>query len=182
MIVMITGPCGIGKTSVSEALVTHFDRAVMLDGDYIGAVHPFEIYNDARIDYLYRTLQVLVAFHIQEGYYHNFVLNYVFESPESLADLRGRLAVYDHEIYVYRLTAADAAIEERILNREGVDGEDVAWYLNRYRELVSIQENAARQGDMGVEIETTGQSAAQVAERIWNDIHARMRVASGCVP
>jgi len=39
MIVIINGPCGIGKTSVAWALNARFDRAVMLDGDYIGAVH-----------------------------------------------------------------------------------------------------------------------------------------------
>lgn len=47
MIILINGPCGIGKTAISWELITRFDRAVMLDGDYIGAVHPFEIYDDA---------------------------------------------------------------------------------------------------------------------------------------
>ena len=115
MIVIITGPCGIGKTAVSEALTTHFNRAVMLDGDYIGAVHPFEIYDDARINYLYHTLEHLVAFHVREGDYHNFVINYVFETPDSLADLRKRLSAYDDAIYAFRLTASEAVIEERII-------------------------------------------------------------------
>jgi broad-specificity NMP kinase len=44
MIVIINGPCGIGKTSVAWALNARFERAVMLDGDYLGTVHPFEIY------------------------------------------------------------------------------------------------------------------------------------------
>ncbi len=123
MIIIITGPCGIGKTSVSEALTTRFVRAVMLDGDYIGAVHPFEIYDDTRIDYLYHTLQHLVAFHRREGGYRDFVINYVFETPASLADLCRRLAVHDNEIYAFRLTASDAAIAKRIIKREGADGE-----------------------------------------------------------
>ena len=174
MIVIITGPCGIGKTSVAEALTTHFDRAVLLDGDYIGAVHPFEIYDDERIDYLYRTLEFLTAFHIREGKYHNFVIPYVFETPDSLADLRMRLANYDDEIYAFRLIASDSAIEERIIKREGVAGEDVGWYLNRYRELVVIQENAARYGDMGFEVDTTGCTAVQVADVIWENLHERI--------
>ena len=119
MIIIITGPCGIGKTAVSEVLPTRLGRAVMLDGDYIGAVHPFEIYDDARIAYLYHTLQHLVAFHRREGGYRYFVINYVFESPDSLADLCRRLVVHDNEIYVFRLTASDAAVAERIIKREG---------------------------------------------------------------
>ena len=171
MIVIITGPCGIGKTVVSEALTTHFNRAVMLDGDYIGAVHPFEIYDDARINYLYHTLEHMVAFHVREGDYHNFVNNYVFETPDSLADLRKRLSAYDDEIYAFRLTASEAVIEERIIKREGVNGEDVGWYLNRYRELVAIQEKAAQYGDMGFEIDTSCCSAGQTAAVIWENLH-----------
>lgn len=177
MIIIINGPCGIGKTSVSEALCTRFDRAVMLDGDYIGAIHPFEIYDDARVDYLYHTLQNLVAFHIREGNYHYFVINYVFESPASLADLRQRLAVYDNEIYAFRLTASDAALEDRIVKREGVDGDDTAWYLHRYQDLVAIQEKAAQSGDMGFEIDTTGYAAEQTADVIWEKLKTKVSLS-----
>ena len=75
MIVIINGPCGIGKTSVAWELNAQFERAVMLDGDCIGAVRPFEIYDDARITYLYRTLHHLIAYHVEQGDYHNFVIN-----------------------------------------------------------------------------------------------------------
>jgi hypothetical protein len=39
VIVIINGQCGIGKASVAWELNARFDRAVMLDGDYIGAAH-----------------------------------------------------------------------------------------------------------------------------------------------
>jgi GrpB-like predicted nucleotidyltransferase (UPF0157 family)/predicted kinase len=168
MIVIINGPCGIGKTSVAWELIGHFDRAVMLDGDYIGAVHPFEIYDDARVAYLYQTLSHLVAYHIELGHYHNFVINYVFETPESLAELRHLLARWDDEIYAFRLTASDQAIEARIRQRE--QDPNAGWYLQRYRELITIQNQAATQGDMGFVIDTTGHNAAQVAGLIWQNL------------
>jgi 2-phosphoglycerate kinase len=40
MIIIISGPLGVGKTEVAYTLIEKFDRAVMLDGDYLGAVHP----------------------------------------------------------------------------------------------------------------------------------------------
>jgi len=110
MIVIINGPCGIGKTSVAWELNARFDRSVMLDGDYIGAVQPFEIYDEARITYLYRTMRHLVAFHIEQGDYHDCVIDYVFESPESLAALRHLLSDLDDEIYAFRLTGSPEAI------------------------------------------------------------------------
>jgi GrpB-like predicted nucleotidyltransferase (UPF0157 family)/predicted kinase len=170
MIVIINGPCGIGKTSVAWELNAQFDRAVMLDGDYIGAVHPFEIYDDARIAYLYQTIHHLVAYHVEQGDYHNFVINYVFESPESLAELRHLLSDLDDEIYAFRLVASDEAIEARIHRREQESDADLRWHLTRYKELLAIQERAAARGDMGFVVDTTGCSADEVAEAIWQNI------------
>ena len=78
MIIIINGSLGVGKSSVADELHWKFDKSVHLDADYIGDVHPFEIYDDARIDHLYRTLELLVGFHQKNGY-RNFVINYVFE-------------------------------------------------------------------------------------------------------
>ena len=171
MIVIINGPCGIGKTSVAWELNARFERAVMLDGDYIGAVQPFEIYDDARVVYLSQTLRHLISFHIEQGRYHDFVINYVFETPGQLANLRRLLADLDDVIYAYRLVASDGAIEARIRKREQESDADLRWHLGRYKELVAIQEEAAKRGDVGFVIDTTGHTAEQVADAIWRDIH-----------
>ncbi|MBN1260483.1 MAG: GrpB family protein [Anaerolineae bacterium] len=173
MIVIITGPCGIGKTSVAWALVKRFERAVVLEGDSIGAVHPFEIYDDVRIEYLYQTLRHLIAFHVARGGYHNFVIDYVFETPASLARLRELLGSVDDDIFVFRLLADDAAIEQRIRQREA----DPGWYLDRYQELVAIQAQAALEGDMGTPVQTTGLDVEQVAGVIWGLLHDEIIVA-----
>jgi predicted kinase len=172
MIVIINGPCGIGKSTVAWKLNSRFARSVMLDGDHIGAVHPFEIYDDNRIVYLYRTMQHLIRFHVEEGGYQNFVINYVFETPESLAVLCNHLAGLAGEVRTFRLVATDDAIEARVRAREDApdrEGE-LAWYLSRYKELVAIQTAAARLGDMGEVIDTTGIMPAEVADRIWNQL------------
>ncbi len=166
MILIINGPCGIGKTTVAWELVHRFERAVMLEGDSIGAVHPFEIYDDDRIKHLYQTLRHLIAFHIERGNYHNFVIDYVFERPESLARLKSLLADFDDHIHAFRLLAAPVELERRILER----GEDSAWHLRRAQELVAIQTRAARRGDVGIPVDTTGLSVAQAADVIWQRV------------
>jgi GrpB-like predicted nucleotidyltransferase (UPF0157 family)/predicted kinase len=175
MIILINGPCGIGKTSVSWELAAFFERAVMLDGDYIGAVSPFEIYDGARVAYLYRTLRHLAAWHIEQGGYHDFVINYVFESPESLAALRHMLSDLDDVIYAFRLVASDEEIAARIRGRGG-DEDDTAWHLARYKELVAIQEAAAQHGDMGFVVDTTRLNAREVAAAIWKNIHEQVEL------
>ena len=165
MIIIINGSLGVGKSSVSQELHYKFEKSVYLDGDFIGYVHPFEIYDQARIDHLYRTLALLVGFHQQNGY-HNFVINYVFESPGSLKDLIDRLAPLDSSIHTYWLTCDEAEQASRIRGR----GQDqLEWELARFVELKQIQSAASRQGFIGKEVNTTGLTSVQVAEVIWQE-------------
>jgi hypothetical protein len=166
MIIIINGSLGVGKSSVSEELHYKFDKSVFLDGDYIGYVHPFDIYDLRRIDHLYRTLELLVGFHQQNGY-QNFVINYVFESAESLQELLERLTPLDASIHTYWLNCAYDEQADRIRGR----GQDqLEWELARFVELNQIQAAASEKGFIGKRVDTSGLTAAQVAEMIWKDI------------
>jgi len=166
MIIIINGSLGVGKTSVAEELHWKFDKSVHLDGDHIGDVHPFEIYDDDRIHHLYRTLELLVGFH-QKNSYHNFVINYVFESHASLQELLDLLLPLDASIHTYWLTCAP---EEQARRIQGRRSNEVDWELKRFVELQRIQRQAAREGFIGQEVDTTGLTSAQVAAKIWKDI------------
>ena len=163
MIIIINGSVGVGKSSVSEELHRKFDKSVYLDGDQIGYVHPFEIYDDVRIDHLYQTLAVLVGFHQKHGY-HNFVINYVFESSGSLQDLLDRLRQLDAELHTFWLTCDTEEQARRIQDRQR---DQLEWELSRFIELKRIQEKAAQQGFIGIEVDTTGLALAEVANQIW---------------
>jgi chloramphenicol 3-O-phosphotransferase len=166
MIIIINGSLGVGKSSVAEELHWKFDKSVHLDGDHIGDVHPFEIYDDARIDHLYRTLALLVGFHQKNGY-DNFVINYVFESSESMGDLLDLLRPLDASIHVYWLTCDKREQEKRIRARSR---DQLGWELDRFVELQRIQAEAAQAGFIGVEVDTSNLSALEVAEKIWKDL------------
>jgi GrpB-like predicted nucleotidyltransferase (UPF0157 family) len=168
MIIIINGPLGVGKTETSWKLIEHFDRAIMLDGDYVVAAHPSELHSDARVDYLYQTIAHNVEWHVAHGY-HNFVVNYVFEKPESLAKLRQLLSAYDDVTYAFRLTCTVDEFERRIHTRS-TDPDRLKWESNRFRELTAIQEKNAQRGDLGFVIETTDRSAEEVADAIWRNI------------
>lgn len=168
MIIIINGSLGVGKTSVADCLHYKFDRSVHLDGDAVGDVHPFEIYDDARIDHLYRTLALLVSFHQQHGY-HDFVINYIFESPESLQDLLDLLHPLDPAIHTYWLTCDVDEQAQRIRRRSR---QGLAWELDRFVELQKIQFRAAQRGFIGKRVDTTGLTAAEAADAVWRDITA----------
>ena len=166
MIIIINGSLGVGKSTTAEGLHWKFDKSVCLDGDYIGNVNPFGIYADARIDHLYRTLELLINFHQKHGYQH-FVINYVFESSDSLQDLLSLLRPLDASIHVYWLTCDEEEQAKRIQHRQR---DDLDWELKRFVELQQIQRRAAQRGFIGTEMDTTHLTAAEVADKIWNDI------------
>ncbi len=166
MIIIINGSVGVGKTTVAEELHWKFDKSIHLDGDCIGNVHPFEIYDEVRIDHLYRTLELLIGFHQKNGY-QNFVINYVFESADSLQDLLGLLRPLDPSIHTYWLTCEEKEQAKRIRGRQSDDHD---WELSRFIELYRIQREAAQQGFIGIEVDTTHLTPSEVAERIWKDI------------
>jgi len=170
MIIIINGSVGVGKSSVAEELHWKFDKSVCLDGDAIGNIHPFEIYDDKRIDHLYRTLALLIDFHQKNGY-PNFVINYVFELPDSLQDLLNLLRPLDANIYTYWLTCEAEEQAKRIRNRQR---NQLDWELKRFLELQQIQANAATQGFIGKEVDTTRLSISEVADQIWDDFFDSM--------
>ena len=163
MIVIINGSVGVGKTAVSWELQERFDKSVMLDGDHIGAVHPFEIYDESRIDYLYRTIAHLIGYHKENGY-DDFVVNYVFESAKHLKSLVDLLRPIDDSIQAFRLTCSDAEQEKRVLARKTNQYE---WELKRFRELNRILDESAADGDTGCPIDTTGLSVKKTVDVIW---------------
>ncbi len=162
MIVVLNGSVGVGKTSVAWALDECFDTSVMLDGDYLGAVHPFRLYDAARVTYLYQTLAHLVSFHQKHGY-TNFVVNYVFESPESLSELVGYLRPTDGDIRTFWLMCSEDEQRRRILERKT---DQWAWELERFTELNAILEAASEHGDIGARVDTTDKSVAEIVEAI----------------
>jgi broad-specificity NMP kinase len=166
MIIIINGSLGVGKTTTAEELHWKFDRSICLDGDAIGNVNPFEIYDDARIEHLYQTIELLIEFHQKHGY-HNFVINYVFESASSLQDLVDHLQPLDSSIHTYWLTCDKDEQAKRI---EGRKRNDLKWELSRFVELQQIQRKAAEQGFIGMEINTTNLTCAEAADKIWTDI------------
>ena len=166
MIIIINGSLGVGKSSVAEQLHYKFDKSVHLDGDCIGDVQPFKIYDEARLDHLYRTMELLIGFHQKNGY-HNFVINYVFESPESLQELLDLLRPLDPSIHCYWLTCDEEEQAKRIRNRSR---EDLQWELRRFVELRRIQKEASQSGFIGKEVDTTRLSSVEAAQTIWNDV------------
>jgi broad-specificity NMP kinase len=169
MIIIVNGPLGVGKTETSWHLVEKFNPGVLLDGDYVSAIHPFDYANETQIDYAYETFGVLVAHHRSHGI-ENAVLNWVFETPDQLTRLMHHLEGLNAPILPYRLVCSVDEIERRIRKR-GLP--QVEREIRRARELVPILDGSAATGDLGHVVDTTTLTSVAVADMIW--LHALQR-------
>lgn len=168
MIVIVTGPLGIGKSTTAWKLLERFERAAMLDIDYLAAIKPFDYYNQADLDYVYDTAGVLAAHHVANGI-DNLVLNWVLEAPEQLERLRKALESCKLPILTFRLSCTPEELERRVRQR---NGEDLDFELQRSQELLGILARAAQSGDLGEEIDASTLSSDQVVDLIWQRIHS----------
>jgi broad-specificity NMP kinase len=163
MVIIVNGPLGIGKSTVSWELLYRFPRAVMLDVDHVAAFHPFDFYEQAHLDYSYETLRVLVEHHVRHSF-EDFVVNWVLESAEQLARLTASVAGAGGPVHAFRLRCEPEVVAARVRARSRPDLE---WELARARELAGILDRAAGEGDLGTVIDTTALTPAETAERIW---------------
>ncbi|GAB6090601.1 HD domain-containing protein [Spirochaeta dissipatitropha] len=162
MIIILNGSVGTGKSSTMEALTAGFEQAVALDGDAIGDVQPFEIYDEERISYLYKTIEHLVRFHMNHGY-RNFVINYVFETPDQLARLSSSLQALGQEVHAFWLYCRDECQTARIRKR-GTN--QIDWELERFPVLNRILEQAHESGFIGTPLDNSNLTAKETAGEI----------------
>ncbi|PKP07413.1 MAG: hypothetical protein CVU10_07695 [Bacteroidetes bacterium HGW-Bacteroidetes-5] len=163
MIIIINGSVGIGKTTIASGFQKKFDKSIMLDGDFIGAVHPFKLYDNSRIQYLYDTLEYIASFHLSNGY-KNLIINYIFESEKSLNSLLNRLQKFNLEIRCFFL---ECTVQEQIERIKLRNRERVLWELKRAYELNAILEKATRTEYIGEKVDISGKTINETVNILW---------------
>ena len=99
--------------------------------------------------------------------YNDFIINYVFETPDQLNDLTERLRKLNLKVYSFRLTCSKTEQERRIKERQ--TGQ-VDWELNRFVELNNILDTASSTGFIGQKILTDCKDISAVTDDILSRI------------
>lgn len=162
MIIILNGSIAVGKTTISWELSKKLKNSVMLDGDYLGAVNPFKIYDPERICNLYSILEYLVKFYITKGY-SNIIINYIFETPNQLSELTNRLRLINTNINAYWLTCSVEEQESRIKSRKRFQYE---MELDRFRKLNTIMIKSNSTGYIGKHVNISSLSTSEIVERL----------------
>lgn len=158
-VMVLTGPVGVGKTTVAVAISELLDGVgmahAMVDADQLRWCYPAPAHDPFRTALGLRNLAAVWANYWAEGAERLILADVV----EHRADVAGyREAIPGAVILVVRLRASLPTIERRLAGRE--TGAGLEWHVQRAAELATLMEHN-RVGD--VLIDTEEKSAAVIA-------------------
>jgi adenylylsulfate kinase len=164
--VIVTGPVGVGKTTMVERLGDHLtERGLahsLIDMDWLRSTWPRPTHDPYNTALGYRNLIDVARNALAQGS-SRFVIADVVETPSQR--LRYEAAIPGALVTIVRLTATIEEIRRRIAHRAG--GDPDPWETDRAAELIRIMSI----NDVGdLVIDTTGLTPRQVA----SDILARL--------
>lgn len=125
MIILLNGPLGIGKSTLSEALTERVDWCAMLDGDHLIELNP----PPANEQETLLSVSTLLIAHYQSVGYRNFVLNHLWTVPADLSQFRAKLSELDSDVHCFRLTLPVEENLRRIERRASATGLDRSYEL-----------------------------------------------------
>lgn len=172
-LLVITGPVGIGKTSVSFAISKLLNKRgiphAVIDLDqlrYAYPVHKNDRYNE-------RLGQKNLA-----SVWHNFkefgakclIVPTVIDKGETIEDFRR--SVPNSEIFIVRLHAPIQTVHSRLRNRES---DELEWYLNRAEKLIEVfEQNKFEHAVVDTENKIIKEIAKEVVE-LWSPLRTSFK-------
>jgi hypothetical protein len=161
-VLLITGPVGVGKTSVGAEVSALLEQAAVphafVDMDHLRWCPPAPPGDRFNVALGLRNLAAVAANYRAAGA-ERLVLADVLEARADLA--RYEAAIPGAALQVVRLRASVETLTGRVRQRETGDG--LAWHLHRTAELAAQMERGKVED---VVVETDGRSVAEVAQAV----------------
>lgn len=155
---VITGPAGVGKSTVSYELGKRLDKSVVIEGDTIynffvgGRIKPW--YSNAPLDLFWKNSIMLIKSYLENGY--DVVFNYIIKNKE-LENLRETFKDYD---FIFRCLLVD---EPTIIKRDLLRPEDCQMHE---RSLILLKEFINCNYDNKYVIDSSNLTVEETVEKI----------------
>ena len=161
-VLVVTGPVGVGKTSVATAVSDLLSEREMphalVDMDGLRSCYPSPEGDPFNIALAMRNLTA-VWFNYREAGAARLVLADVVESQREITGYRE--AIPDGDVRIVRLTASISTIHARLEGRE--TAENLEWYRHRAVELSEQMDRAALED---ARVDTEGKTLRRIAGEI----------------
>ena len=156
-LIFISGPMGVGKTTISRALQKIMPNNVFLDGDWCWDMKPFVV-SEERKKMVIENITFLLQNFINRGDYENIIFCWVMQEDEISRDILSQLDKNEVNVFEFALICSPEALKKRICRdiENSVREEDVLEralsYLGKYEKVNRVKldvsdispENAAK--------------------------------------
>lgn len=155
---VITGPAGVGKSTVSYELGKRLDKSVVIEGDTIynffvgGRIKPW--YPDAPLDLFWKNSIMLIKSYLENGY--DVVFNYIIKNKQ-LENLKETFKDYD---FIFSCLLVD---EPTIIKRDLLRPEDCQMHE---RSLILLKEFISCNYDNKYIIDSSNLTVEETVEKI----------------
>ena len=161
-VMVITGPVGVGKTTVAGALSSILEQTgiphALIDMDWLRWCYPTPSDDPFHMSLGLRNLAVVWSNYRAVGA-RRLILVDIVEAREALADYHA--AIPDAAIQIVRLQATLPTILHRLRGRE--TGASLTWHEQRAGELARLMEEQAAED---VLIETESKTVEEIAQEV----------------
>lgn len=158
---LLSGPMGVGKTTVSRELLSRLSRCAFLDGDWCWTMQPFTVNDETKTMVMDNIIHVLSNF-LRCSAYDNVVFCWVMHQQQISEAILLRLPLTNVRVVHVSLVCTPDALARRIL-RDVAAGIRQADVLERARAYLPLYADV-----QSIKLDTTAISASEVAEQIRN--------------
>lgn len=159
MVLIINGPCGIGKTTLSKQLAKHLDNCILINGDEI---HNFIMNNevtDEQLELTNNNITSLVVNFLCVGY-KNIIIDFVYENENHIQYIKEK--IYPTPIICVRISSELDINLQRNSSRQ----KDDVMSSERVQELYRV---FLTKGDrLGYEVNTNGDTIEESVGKIFD--------------
>ncbi|WP_173915304.1 AAA family ATPase [Halobacillus sp. Marseille-Q1614] len=155
-IYIISGPCGVGKSTITKALAQEMEEAALLEGDVIYSMLTVELSWERHLEIVWQNILSLTRNFVENNL--NVVIDYVVESE--LEWFCKQLTELNVHIY-YVVLRADEEVLMKRLNKRG----DLQ--LGK-RSLQLLEELEGKKSNQSFLYDTTDKHPSEIAEDLRN--------------
>jgi len=119
MIIILTGPTGVGKTDTSWALIEQFQQLVFLDADWFASRVPFSWSDKNDVASVYEAIFLMIDYHLRHSC-KNFVIPIPIQMAEQFEGYKEKFLDMKLPICAVRLRCSEQELERRITERNRV--------------------------------------------------------------
>lgn len=113
-LIIINGPMGVGKTTVSKSLFNSLKPSVLLDGDWCWNMNPFYV-NEENKEMVLKNIKFLLTNYLNNSNFEYIIFCWVIQEEEILDAILKDLP-NNYQLHKFTLTCDPSTLKNRLLN------------------------------------------------------------------